>query len=150
MKKYNQSMHAGRVIDPVLAEDFLKKPLSDGAIIALQDTLLTPGVHYIKAHDPQFMRPVIMKFLQALNCFHTILFLSAQPLSAEHASCAVINELYGDLVSHLEDHDFIYDFLVRECFPDFVWIEGVSSFASILPVLLDLHMDQQVPIIIIG
>ena len=121
-------------------------------IIALNDILLTPGFHCLKAKNLLSGRVIIDTFLMSLNYFHTIgcLTMEKKQLSGN------IQNIYQQLEQggYLQQgSDGIERFLVNAFYCDFILIEMQPTLItrSWLPMfqqkLIDLGIDQTIPIV---
>ncbi len=121
-------------------------------IIALQDLLLTPGFHSLKAATRSSGRTIIDVFLMSLNYFNTIGCLTLHKNSLPHN----IHNIYHQLVEegYLEQgSDGIERFLVDAFYCDFLFIEIDDAMIKCnwLPIfqqkIIDLGIDTNIPII---
>jgi hypothetical protein len=150
MKKQNESSVQHSLHDTFSADALLRNPVSEQDIIAMQDMLLTNGVHHLSCTDSVTIRPVITRFLEALHHFQTIAFLSFDEPIEQGMSSLIYEQLYYDVASRIVDPDFIYDFILHELVCDFLWIEHHPSFSQFINVLLDLKIDKDMPILLVG
>lgn len=126
------------------------KTVFDDQIIALNNLLLTPGFHTILVNDVATGRTLLDTFLLTLNCYYQVGCLST------HAAPwpAGIDNIYDQLVSggYLKDKD-LEQYFMDSFHSDFIWIEEQPSltnyhwFDLFKQKIIELHLDQEIPII---
>ncbi|MCA9769929.1 hypothetical protein KC460_01005 [Candidatus Dependentiae bacterium] len=130
--------------------------LQEEDIIKIQHIFMSCGVHHVKIKNITAGREIIAKFLNALNCYCEVGCLTMEK-----------DQLFDnvwDMYYHLIGGGYIQcnqlvkreQFFVDEFYADFLWVEATdklmlqSWFVMIQKALVDLHIDQYVPIIFLS
>jgi len=124
----------------------IEESLSENTILELNDIFLTRGIHAMTAYSVEEGRNLIYAVLASLKCFHTIacVTLATLPLEPSIYACAAVASVN------------IEEFFVERPYFDFLWIESTQTleqapwFADFKTCLLDQHLDQEMPILVVS
>ena len=133
-----------------------KLPLSEYDIITLHKQFLSNGFHTISGVDVQSTRKTIFVFLQSLNYYHNIGFLSFSCDTFHGYFYNIYKELLnGDYLNTACDKD-IEQFFLEHFFFDFIWIEESPAllksgwYIYFKQKLIDLNINKSIPIITVN
>ena len=130
------------------------QPLSEQAILEIQEKFLVNGFQYLKARSIQEGRSIIETFLQTLNFYHNVACLTTVkklPLYEATDIYAVL-EVGGYLDSF--EQQYLEEYFVEHFYFDFMWVEATTEmlisdwFEEVKKTLINSAIDQHIPILI--
>ena len=135
---------------------FIKKPITDNTILALQEKFLTNGLHHITVPTIHDGRTLVFTFLHSLSfVLHTVACVT----TSDRALPDTIIDIHAQLTTHenfdLINTGYMQDFLFEQFYCDFIWVELTPSLVSsrwysdFEKNFLDLNMDKNIPMLVI-
>lgn len=126
------------------------REFSDQEIIALQDIFMTNGIHEITITDRAHGRDMINTFVTALNCHHTLAWLTCEQAPVE-PECTDVYAMLSS--SGMINGQTIFDFLLDGFYADLLVIENSKQLLSqpwlseFYQQLQEFGLDRSIPIV---
>ncbi len=114
-------------VEHSLRANFFKLPLSDFDIIAFQNLLMTPSVHYITTQNASAGRSLMNLFLSAFKHYHNIGCLTINQSQKLFDNIFDFSKLQQGETSLI---DSIELFCIENPCLDFVWIEKTQALQN--------------------
>lgn len=142
----DRTLTAGHTLKTNSISNIISEPLSEKAILELQDIFLTNGFHYIKLTDINSDKKIISKILKSLSVYKNIGCLT----KSENFEDKIYFNLYKIITNKNKLNELI-NFLLNDFNCDFLLIELLcdSDFADFKKYLLEFGFNKLMPIIIL-
>jgi hypothetical protein len=155
MRKIDWLHHASsrQLLSFIHEIDGVSQPLTEQAILEIQEKFLSNGFQYIKAQSIKEGRSIISTFINTLNIYSDIACLSTSKEPLPHGA-----DIYGILegggyLSSFEQY-FLEEFFIEYFYYDFMWIEATLDmltsawFEDVKKTLINTAIDQHIPILV--
>ncbi len=132
----------------------VQQPLSEQAILEIQEKFLSNGFQYLKTQSVKESRALIETFLNTLTLYNDVACLT----TAKEPQLYNATDLYGifqagGYLSSFESH-CLEEYFVEHFYFDFMWIEATmdiltsSWFEDVKKILIHSAIDQHIPILV--
>ncbi len=155
MRKIDWLHHASsrQFINYIHEIDGVRQPLSEQAILEVQEKFLSNGFQYLKVKSIKEGRSIIDTFLKTLTLYHDIACLttSKEPLSNATDIYGILEG--GGYLSSFEQY-YLEEYFIENFYFDFMWIEASIDvlispwFEDVKKILINTAIDQHIPILI--
>ena len=142
----DQTLTGNCTLKSNLISNIISEPLSEKAILELQDIFLTNGIHYIKLTDVSSDKKIITKIIKSLNCYKNIGYLT----KSKNFEDKTFFNLYKIITAKNKESELM-NFLLNDFICDFLLIELLfeNDFINFKKYLLEFGFDKLMPIIIL-
>jgi len=131
----------------------VQQPLSEQAILEIQEKFLSNGFQYLKTKSIKEGRSIIETFLSTLTLYNDIACLTTvkEPMLQKATDLYGIFQA-GGYLSPFENH-YLEEYFVEQFYFDFMWIEATmdmltsSWFEDVKKILIHTAIDQHIPIL---
>ncbi len=134
--------------------DTICQPLSDQAILEIQEKFLSNGFQYLKVKNIKEGRLLIKSFLNSMSIHHDIACLTLQegslPLNVTNIY-PVLNG--GGYLSSFESCN-IEEYFIEHFYFDFMWVEATNKlllsgwFERVKNLVINSAIDHHIPILV--
>lgn len=132
----------------------VQQPLSEQAILEIQEKFLSNGFQYLKTQSVKEGRILIETFLSTLTLYNDVACLT----TVKEPQLYNATDLYGifqagGYLSPFESH-CLEEYFVEHFYFDFMWIEATmdmltsSWFENVKKILIHSAIDQHIPILV--
>jgi len=156
MRKIDWLYHATsrQFINYIHEIDTVQQPLSDQAILEIQEKFLSNGFQYLKIESIKEGRLLIQSFLSSMSIHHDIACLTLQERGLSSTVTNIYSMLNGGGYLSSFESCCIEEYFIEYFYFDFMWIEATSDlllsgwFEQIKDMLINSAIDQHIPILV--
>ena len=156
MRKIDWLHHASsrQFINYIHEINEVHQPLSEQAILDIQEKFLINGFQYLKVRSIKEGRLIIETFLQTLTIYHDVACLTTAkdpPLKEATNMYALLEG--GGYLSSFEQY-YLEEYFIEHFYFDFMWVEATTDmlrsqwFEEVKKILIHSAIDQHIPILI--